>query len=437
MHTTPFKHVNYHKDGRHVFTVNVGDEVKRFVSTETINAEQALLNALRWRDSVTGVSMAEPDKPKIGWYVKSIDEPDMVRPIKITPVKPEPRKMVIPDAVRARLEGTTTPPVKKPVTRNLPLKAMVEGRNRKYPSLPSGVNPLVTTYLNGNAPALSFVVNYRLHGKAATKTFYLGTKHNVTLAKYRVIRFVAVKFRQEYLMSVAEKREMDLEAFANYYTKLLNGNFRWPFKGTVPPKLTTKKAVNGRSIHQFQTERMSGQNPKHPSLPIGVQVVRQRKEGKTDQILFQVTYADNRGKTKTKTYYVGLAGHLDLRRYRMARHVAIAFRKEYLDARISRRAMRLELFDDWKEKIITGTFFVPFNRTPTDIGYVRTVTPSATTETLLNSRAGQTAQNILATLRRVPELTATLNELSPERLTEIALMIHSPVNQVLYARQKK
>jgi len=441
MQTTPFKNVQHHTDGRHVFTVTAGEERKQFVTTATINAQQALTNALKWRDSQTGVPLAEADKPKIDWFISSLEEPsrDFVASMRIPASRPEPRRMIIPDHLKQKLNGNIIASSSvTPVTNDPRIRTLREGRNRRFPSLPAGVTPSVTTYLNGNSPSLAFMVNYRLNGKATSRSFYLGIIGTISLAKYRAVRHVAIKFREEYLRAKSENREMDLDAFVGYYEKLRNNTFRWPFAGSVPDKLSSRvKSGNGRAVHAFHTKRMNGRNPKHPSLPLGVTLKRQRKEGKTDQILFQVSYADNRGTPKIKTYYAGLAGNLNLRRYRMARHVAMAFRKEYLDARITKRSMRLELFEDWKEKMIAGVFFVPFNRQVSDATYEQTRIPVIPDSQLLNTRAGLTARDVIDTLKEVPEISAALAGLPKERLDQIVLMIRNPINDALYTYQKK
>lgn len=252
MQTTPFKHITYHNDGGHKFTVAVGDHRKVFVANDAIPLRKAIDFAMKFRDSVARHSLGMSDVAKelgvIDKFVAELENPIMDKPVKTyttKPAKPAPQRNVKVTVIPAPWESrdkkpvttTTTSPQSKPV-KHKPYKnkhfAKLVAPNRRYPSLPSGCNPVIYTQGKFKTLYLSLTVSFSMNGDRKNKTFYVGAKDKFSLQRYRMVRHVAMTFRKEYIKSVIDDVPFDPSDFDNWIEKIYAGTFKWPFTGTLP-----------------------------------------------------------------------------------------------------------------------------------------------------------------------------------------------------------
>lgn len=436
MQNTPFRDIQHHQDGRHIFTVKAGEEVKRFGTTDTIDAAKALRNALSWRNGNLGGPISPTEEATINRFVRELEAPtDSDKPIKLVK-KPEAKKPThvkvqqLPYGVRRTSEGTIAKAVKagRPKVsdeeRRIASKKQMVAPNRHRPGLPNGVS--LFKLANGT---VVLGANYQDGDVRRMRQFHVGKPENFTLAKYRMVRHIAICYRREYLESVAENRPMNLEAFKNPRKLIKEGKFPWPFKGTI---VKAKSEPTGRTRDDFRKERLLYNNRKVPSLPSGVRCYSMKNNDAAPQIVFQVVFSKNR-KRVSKSFYVSTRGDLDLKRYRIARHAAIAFREEYVNAVLEGREVRHELFKGWREKILNGTFVKPFKGSLPERRKPTHLKP----DVRLGSRAGRMTKNVFDYLMSRPEFAPVFASLSDVDAEIIHLSVTDILNEELYYNHRK
>lgn len=439
MQNTPFRDIQHHQDGRHIFTVKVGEEVKRFGTTDTIDAAKALRNALSWRNGNLGGPISPTEEASINRFVRELEAPtDSDKPIKLVK-KPEVKKPVhvkvqqLPFGVRRTTENTIAKAVKQgrnkatDEERRKNCVQMVDEKNKRRPSLPTGVT--VMTLRDG---AVVFVSNYYQFGQRMARNFRVGKPDVFTLAKYRMMRHIAISFRKEYLNSEIEKRPMNLAAFDNPRKQIMDGTFPWPFTGTLPPR-TAPRPRKGMSREEFALARIQGKSAKYPSLPIGVAPAILKKNTPRPQLAFQVQYRKG-SMNLIKTFYVGYLGEISLTKYRLCRFAALRFREEYVASRLENRPLRAELFDNWREKVENGEFAWKYKWTLPP--YNPNTAPPRPAANRLESRAGRVATNIFNLLGGYPEFAAVLSVMDAERAEQLTTRVIEVVNDELYAKHR-
>lgn len=435
MQNTPFRDIQHHQDGRHIFTVKAGEEVKRFGTTDTIDAAKALRNALSWRNGNLGGAITPTEEATIGRFVRELETPTNVdKPVKLVKkievTKPAHVKVQqLPFGVRRTNENTIAKAVKQgrnkatDEDRRKSCERMVDEKNKRRPSLPVGV--AVMTMRDG---AVGFVANYYMDGQRFARNFRVGKPNAFSLAKYRMIRHIAISFRKEYLNSEIEKRPMNLDAFVNPRKQVLNGTFPWPFKGRLPAR-TKPRPRNGMTREEFALVRLQSKSAKYPALPIGVAPAILKKNTPKPQLAFQVQYRKG-DMNVVKTFYVGYLGEITLAKYRLCRFAALRFREEYVASRLEDRPLRVELFENWRDKVERGEFAWKYKWT------LPPYTPTTTVASRLESRAGRVATDIFNLLGGYPEFAAVLSVMEAERAEQLTARVIEVINDELYNKNR-
>lgn len=426
MQTTPFKHVNYHEDGRHIFTVEVSGEIKRFVTTENITPQKALLNAINWRNHALKAKLSSIEQVREELQIESFVS-EILTPFQPTVKKaPTPRQILVPEHVKVQhipngqsgvqeggyghrspvkrdylpkvepvvVEGTplnlvrlkpkkVTAVVTDKIRRQKKLKKLVDARNSSFPFLPAGITPEWNKSPDRDNESLSIRVVITVGGKRKVKKFYVSRRDSFTLAKYRAVRFVAITLRHTWIQAQANGEDVDMTQFNNALGKMRDGTFIRPYTGTLPEEgILTAGAKNFNKDPEATARRLSesrkvlqreGINRRWPFLPRGVTPLIQHTtgaKGRTPQVHMSV-HAPVNGKKKQRSFYISTDNGFTLAKYRIARHVAICWRKECLAAEDENRAVDNEAFEDWKTKIREGTFKWPFKGTVPDDFLVR------------------------------------------------------------------
>lgn len=443
MQQTPYQHINHHYSGRHVFTVAFqhDDELyqKQFTPTTQVSLEQALKNAVKYRDSVLGEPgdnvQSEEEKAArrfLARLVGLLETPseEVVNKPTVAVTKPTVTRTrpVVMDPVVVK------PKMGRPRIDHQSRLARLTAPNARYPSLPGGVYPRWTTN-KGATPYLTFEVSIRnSKGHHRVKTLYVGLKGAISLKKYRVVRHVAIAYREEFVLSQQENRPLDVSLFVRWQDKLTVGTFHKPFMGSLP-RFTSAPGVNRRDIARLNKtkaysdpyipltkpdtpkktgRKMSTVNTRWPFLPPGVTVRKETGVGmdpsRKPAVLFSVTYRNPKGRTSTRSFFIGTVGTVVLERYRLVRHVAICFRKEYVAAVEEQRPMRIDLFVDWYKKVCNGTFAWPYTKAmPVEWYHNKTMKRKAamkTTPRKLTAHGSRLARLITAVNVRYPGLPA-------------------------------
>lgn len=468
MQITPYAEIQYYHDGRPKFKVVGFEEEKIFTTTDTITTSQAMRYAVRWRNTQLGLEVSPKDDATIDKFIKSLEEDAKPKPAKVE----EKPKVVIPSHVtvtqlpsgvvrsseelgkRGWNDGVGYPAtipaeskkqryaddlpsggkIIKTVSAISPQKArrgrqasvptvasLINARNAEYPSLPGGVN--IIRCKADTSIRFSVAIPPHIPGnKTKNRVFHVSTVSKFTLSQYRMVRHIAICFRKEVIAAYAEKREIDLSAFEDAKRKVLENDFRWPFTGTLPKN---PSLVKGTTIDP-KPSPLALRNRRFPSLPAGLTVRRIVKEDSDPQVIFQVNLNDR----KTRQFYVGEVGTFTLAEYRVIRHVAIAYRLEFLEAKLEGREMRLGLFKDWRKKMQLGEFFKPFKGTLPDNISKPKVAPNGSHGGV--TRATAATKEIIDYLMAFPELAPGFIQLDDLSAAKIQSKINDIVHNAIY-----
>lgn len=469
MQLTPYSEIQYYHDGRPKFKVVGFDEEKMFTTTEKITIDQAMRNAVRWRNLQLGLEMSAKDESTITRFIKSLEEDDKPKQAKVEPPKP---KTIIPEHVKVTQlpsgvvrtseeldkrgwnDGVGFPASipseskKQRYSEDLPtggkiiktvsaisiqkprkvrqanaptVASLINARNAEYPSLPGGVN-IIRCKADTSIRFSVAIPPYIPGNKAKNRVFHVSTVSKFTLSQYRMVRHIAICFRKEVIAAYAEKREIDLDAFVDAKRKVLENDFRWPFTGTLPKNPSLVKGT----VIEPKPSPLALRNRRFPNLPSGLTVRRITKQDSDPQVIFQVNLNDR----KTRQFYVGEAGSFSLAEYRVIRHVAIAYRVEFLEAKLEGREMRLELFEDWRKKMQLGEFFKPFKGTlPPNISKPKVV-PNGSHGGV--TRANAATKEIIEYLMSFPELAPGFIQLDDLSAAKIQSKINDIVHNAIY-----
>lgn len=256
MQNTPFRYITHHEDGGHKFTVAVDTHRKVFVANSVIPIRKAIEFAIRFRDSVLpkpfGIDRTAQELRNIDRFVTELENPVMDKPIlphRPVTVKPASQKDVKVTVLPAAWDGVIK--AKAPKSTPAPRKtfknafARMMKPNSTYPNLPSSCTPVFHNHGVNGATYLSFTVAYKTNGVGKNRTFYIGPKDKLDLKRYRMVRHVAIKFRQEYIKSAIDGVEFDTSPFDNWSVTIFDGTFKWPFTGTLPERRQPVQRVRG------------------------------------------------------------------------------------------------------------------------------------------------------------------------------------------------